>query len=43
MRKAIMTEAKAALNLLSWVYEIDVCCSRGYCSALKPTKDHNQD
>ena len=45
IKKIITAKAKAALNLFLWVYEIDVCCPRGYCSASKPVKDHtrNQD
>ena len=38
-----MAEAKAILNLPSYVRKIDACCLRGHRSALKPTKDHTWD
>ena len=43
IRKAIMAEAKAALNLLFWVREIDTCCFQGHCSASKPIKNNIRD
>ena len=43
IKKAITAEAKAALNLLLWVREMDACCPKGYYSALKPIKDHTRD
>ena len=41
--KVITAEAKDALNLPSWVREIDICCLRGHRSTLKPIKDHTRD
>ena len=43
MKNAITPEAKAALNLLLWVREMDACCPQDHCSALKPTEDHTRD
>ena len=43
IKKAIMAKAKAALNLLLWVREMDACYLQGHRSALKPTKDHTRD
>ena len=43
IKKAITAEAKATLNLLSWVCKMYVCCPRGHCSASKPTEDHTRD
>ena len=43
IKKAITAEAKAALNLLLWVCEMDACCPRGHRSASKPTEDHTKD
>ena len=43
IKKTITAAAKAALNLLLWVCEIDACCSRGHCSASKPTENHTRD
>ena len=43
IKKAIMAEAKAALNLPLWVREMDARCPQGYCSASKPTEDHIKD
>ena len=43
IKKAITAEAKVALNLSSWVSEIDACCPQDYRSALKSTKDHTWD
>ena len=40
IRKAFTAEAKAALNFLSLVCEIDACCPRGHRFASKPTKDY---
>ena len=35
IKKAIITEAKTALNLPSWVRKIDTCYSRGHQSSPK--------
>ena len=38
IKKAIIVEAKATLNLPSWVQEIDVCCPRSNQSSFKADK-----
>ena len=43
IRKVITAEAKAVLNLLFWVREIDVCCPWSHRSTSKPTEDHIRD
>ena len=43
MKKAIMTEAKAALNLLLCVRKMDACCPQGHRSTSKPTEDYTRD
>ena len=43
IKKAITAEAKAALNLLLWVREIDACWLQGHRSASKPTENHTRD
>ena len=43
IKKAITAEAKAALNLLLSVCEMDARYPRSHRSTLKPTKNHNRD
>ena len=43
IQKAITAEAKAALNLLFWLCEINACYPRDYHSDSKPTKDQTRD
>ena len=43
IKKAIMAEAKAAVNLPSWVREMDVRCPQGHRSASKATENHTKD
>ena len=43
IKKAIMTKANTALNLLLWVHEMDARCPQGHRFASKPTKDHTRD
>ena len=40
IKKAITAEAKAALNLSSWVCKMDARCPRGHLSASKPTENY---
>ena len=43
IKKAITAEVKTALNLPSWVREIDARCPQGHHSASKITEDHTWD
>ena len=43
IQNAITAKAKSALNLPSWVREMDACCPWGHRSASKPTEDHTWD
>ena len=43
INQAIIVEAKAALNLPSWIREMDACYPQGHRSASKTTEDHTWD